>query len=91
MQNVLEDVRTMSWADLENEDSLAVITPSDEFVEAYGTRYRVIRTIRDRTTNQKEIAVYVLWTDSTRETRWRQYITWYTKDGLNDYYFRSFN
>lgn len=102
LQTELENVRTMSWADLEaieaaNLDMAGVaqweeLDLSDEFHEAFGTRYTAYRRVqpRDGLTDQKEIVIWVTWLNANGSSRSKYTSSWFTENGMNDYYYRSF-
>jgi len=97
LQSELEDVRTMSWADLE---ALQAATGGDwelldisaEFHEAFGTRYVTHRRVRNRDglPDQKEIVIKVEWTNAHGVTVTKYTSSWFTENGMHDYFYRSF-
>lgn len=100
LQSEMEDLRTMSWATLnaqeDTDGGLVSIDLTEEFNDAFGARYRAFRRIRDRTdngvtyTNQKEATIWVYWWDARGNFRIKQTVSWFTENGLHDYYYRSF-
>ncbi len=100
LQSEMEDLRTMSWSTLEAQevadDGVVSIDLTTEFNEAFGSRYRAFRYIRDRVdggvtyTDQKEATIWVYWWDARGNFRIKQTVSWFTENGLYDYYYRSF-
>ncbi len=92
LQSEMEDLRTYSWADLETATTsgFVAVALAADFVEEYGDRYTVERWIRDRHSDQKEISVRVIWSDGRGGTITKMTTTWFTENGMNDYYYRSF-
>ncbi len=90
IQSELEDLRTLSWADVEGLNNWDVFSPTSALGEAYGDRYTIYRYKYARTSNQFGLRVYVLWKDNGGHTKYDYFETWYTKGGFNDYYYRSF-
>jgi len=90
LQSEFEELRTMNWTDVTALPASETYSPSNDFVLAFGDRYRLTRTITSRAADQKEISVAVNWRDKSGSTKSLEYITWYTEDGFSDYYFRKF-
>lgn len=90
LQSEIEDLRTHDWATLTALDAEAKYNPQSSFTDAYATRYTVKRLIATRSATQKRVTLQVAWVDSRSTTHTREYITLITKDGLYDYYYRSF-
>lgn len=100
LQSEMEDLRTMSWATLEAQEEtdggVVAIDLTEEFNEAFGSRYRAFRRIQNRTdgtvtyANQKEATIWVYWWDARGNFRIKQTVSWFTENGLHDYYYRSF-
>ncbi len=94
LQSEMEDLRTMNWTQLEAEQAgttwYVPIDLTTEFNEAFGARYKAYRWIRDLHSDQKEARVKVVWQDANGNTRIKRTVAWFTKNGLHDYYYRSF-
>lgn len=82
----------MSWADLQamSTSGFVAIDVAEDFETTYGDRYAVKRWVRDRVAGQKEISVLVEWEDGAGSVRSQMTSTWFTENGMNDYYYRSF-
>jgi len=61
-----------------------------EFTDAYSSRYTVKRKIATRSATEKRVTMAVTWMDNRGTSHTREYITLIAKDGLYDYYYRSF-
>jgi hypothetical protein len=68
----------------------AIYRPSSRYSTLFKDRYQIARMVRDRKLDQKEVIVVVFWTDSRQLPRYRAFMTYFTKGGLNDYYYRAF-
>lgn len=94
LQSEMEDLRTMSWSTLQGQQDadggFVEIDLTQEFNQAFGTRYNAYRLIYDRYTDQKEGIIIVFWWDAHGNFRMKRTVSWFTKDGLHDYYYRSF-
>lgn len=92
IQSEIEDLRTLNWTDLQALDGLESVTPQGNFIEQFADDYYCFRYVIDSSDdpiNKKWIWVYASWVDSANRTHWVYYFTQFSKDGLNDYYYRS--
>ena len=90
LQSEIESLRTYHWADLTAEDPVKTYFPTDSFTSAYSTRYEISRAITTRSSTQRRITLRVTWSDTRGAEHIREYITLISKDGLYDYYYRTF-
>lgn len=90
LQSEIEDLRTLDWATLNTLPTEASYAPKSEFTDAYSSRYSVKRRIASISSTQKRVIMQVFWTDNGGTEHMREYITLIAKDGLYDYYYRSF-
>jgi Tfp pilus assembly protein PilV len=98
LQSEMEDLRTATWADLEALESANFVEAplGADFVELFGERYTIYRLVRDRIENgtaladQKEIRVKARWRGDAGDWLEKETVSWYTKNGMHDYYYRSF-
>ena len=90
LQSELEDMRAKAWSDIDAMASPQQFTPQGNFVAAFFDRYTCERIINARKADQKEIILTVTWIDNKNINHSRKYTTYYTKEGLNDYFYRSF-
>ncbi len=89
IQSELEAMRTMTWNDLGDLVTSTYITPEGEFVTKYADEFRVYRYIQTINSTQKRITLWVWWTNSNSQSTYRRFTTVFTKNGLNDYYYRE--
>ena len=90
LQSEVERIRTLNWSALEALPSTGAFSPGAEFSDKYANRYHCARDIGDRRTNQKLLNVTVSWTAQDGILRNRSYFTYITKEGINDFYYRTF-
>lgn len=90
LQSEIEDLRTLNWASLTALSTEAIYAPKSEFTDAYSSRYSVKRKIAARSATEKRVTMAVSWTDNRGTSHTREYLTLIVKDGLYDYYYRSF-
>lgn len=95
LQSEIERLRTMSWEQLEavqaaDGTAIASIELDEAFQETFNDRYRAFRYLENRYSNQKEAIIWVYWWDGMGNFRIKKTAAWFTKDGLNDFYYRSF-
>jgi len=90
LQSELEDIRTYDWATLTALNATASYSPQESFTDAYSTRYAIRRNISTRSATQRRIRLQVDWTDNGGSSHMREFVTLISKDGLYDYYYRSF-
>ncbi len=88
IQSEMERLRTMNWTDMTNMSS-SLITPQGEFVKEFADEFEVYRQIDDLNTIQKQITIWVSWTNGSGQKTFRCFTLVYTKNGLNDYYYRQ--
>ena len=90
LQSEIEDMRTYSWADLPTEGLLYQFTPEGNFANSFAKDYICYSWNWDLVAGEKkQVYVYVFWIDSMNRSHYTYYITRFTKDGLNDYYYRA--
>ena len=92
IQSEVEDLRTLNWIDLEQMEAFEQVEVEGQFAQNFAHEYycyRYITDSHDNPTDKKWVWVYVGWTDSNNRTHWVYYFTQFSKDGLNDYYYRS--
>ncbi len=92
LQTELEAMRTFNWTDLSamvgqtNEP----FTPRGEFIEAYSDSFFCKRTVALRANGEQiDITLTVNW-DAYPNQKEEVFYSTFTKNGINDYYYRSF-
>jgi len=89
LQSEIEDLRTLNWSDLTSFNVDEEFTPEGTFVAMYGDRYTCNRLITTTDADQRQVEVSATWTDSHNREHSVSYFTRFTKEGLNDYYYRA--
>ncbi len=89
LQNEVEDLRTKNWSQIEALEGTAIVSLDSAIIAEYGDRYTVTRTLSDFKDDQMDLAITVVWTDNKGVTHTRTFYTLFTKDGLNDFYYRA--
>ena len=90
LQSEIENLRSLSWNDIENLPGQHQITPQAGFGTSINDRYNIERIINQRKPDQKEIIVSITWVDVKGVNHSRKFVTYYTRGGINDYMYRSF-
>jgi prepilin-type N-terminal cleavage/methylation domain-containing protein len=91
LQSQIETLRLKNWAELSalpREESFEIESNFDESVQ---NRFHCVRRIEEvRAGSQmKQVTLTVTWTTTNGVQRERQYYTRISRNGLNDYYYRS--
>lgn len=68
----------------------ATFEVQSNFSDTFGDRYTCTRVIEDLKADQKKITVTATWTDLKGKNHDLTYFTYITKEGLYDYYYKSF-
>lgn len=91
LQSEVETLRLMAWRELADLPSTEEFTIESEFTDEIGNRFTCIRRIEDvRPGAQvKRVVLEVRWTTNNGVARELTYKTRISRDGLNDYYYRS--
>jgi type II secretory pathway pseudopilin PulG len=92
LQSEMERVRLMSWSDIGTLPAKETVDLSSVFTSdpALANRYSLVRAVTDvtgKTGEMKEILLVVSWENADGRSLSRQFRTYYTKDGLYDYYY----
>lgn len=89
LQSEMENLRTLNWdglIELENSDTF---TPDSTVYGRYEERYTYKRSITANKTGQREVLLAINWTDKRGVKHTQSYMTYFSEDGLNDFYYRS--
>ena len=90
IQSEIERLRTKNWTQLQIYSSGEYFTPQGEFIKQFSEDYIAYRYVIPITGGQQLlIAVRVEWTTEKGRQSTRWFNTIFTKDGLNDYYYRD--
>jgi prepilin-type N-terminal cleavage/methylation domain-containing protein len=90
IQSELEKLRTANWDQLENMLYAEPLKVDQDFATNYAKDYVGIRYLWDVTAGQQKwVVVIVTWKNSRGLLTRQVFNTVFTKDGLNDYYYRE--
>ncbi len=90
LQSEMDDIHLLQWSEVANLQGKEVIDPEDWNFSTVPLRDAAFtRIVSSRGTSQKEIRLIVEWTDLRGIRHSNEYVTYYTKDGLFDYSYRS--
>jgi len=92
LQSEMERLRLMNWTDIAALTGSSTVDLESVFTddEALAERFTLLRTVGDVTGKvgeMKEITLQCSWTGIDNRTLSRQFTTYYTKNGLYDYYY----
>ena len=90
LQGEMESLRTMDWASLSALQSESTFEAESGSLASYGDDYTCERVINTVKADQREVLLKVNWTDTRGLDHQQNYITYFTKEGLNDFYYRTF-
>lgn len=90
LQSKIEDMRTYRWDDIGPEGILEIFQPEGNFASSFASDYICYVWNWDLVPGEKkQVYVYAFWTDSMNRSHFTIFTTRFTKDGLNDYYYRA--
>jgi len=89
MQSEIERLRSFSWSELQELDAIKEIQPDSEFAAEQYDDYTVYRTIEDVEPDLSRVQIYVFYENENGQSQSFRYKTYFTKGGLNDYYYRT--
>lgn len=89
LQSEMENLRLKNWSEVDalpSEGGFAVDTTLDT---AASHRFVCVRRVTDNGTDMKQVVLTVSWTTNAGIPRNRSYMTYISKGGLNDYFYRK--
>ena len=89
IQSEVERLRTKNWAQLNDMEVVETFEPQGTFVKQYAKEYSAIRYIIPLNADLMLVVVQVQWTNSNGLATRRWFNSIFTRDGLNDYYYRD--
>jgi predicted signal transduction protein with EAL and GGDEF domain len=90
LQSEMENLRLMNWDQLGDLPARETFAAEADFASAGFERFSCAREIAAENANLKKITLTAAWNSTGGQTRERTYVTYIGRDGLNDYYYRSF-
>lgn len=90
LQTEMETLRTYNWSALTGVLGTSTFDPFGDSSTSPMRNLVCTRTITTEKTDQRRVALGVTWTDSYGVSHSKKYESIFTKEGLSDYYTRSF-
>ena len=90
LQSEMENLRLKNWTQLSTVPTSGSFTVDSDINTASFGRFTCTRSISDVRTDMKQVTLSVTWRSMDGRAHSRQYTTYIGKDGLNDYYYRTF-
>ena len=90
LQSEMENLRSINWASIYAIKGTTDFSPDSNMLAGQVDRYDCQRIITDSKVNQLEVILSITWTDSRGIQFVSKNISYFTKEGLNDFYSRSF-
>jgi len=92
LQSEMERIRLMDWSTIHGLTGRQTVDLSTVFTSnaAVAAKFALVRTVSDvtaKTGEMKLIVLQITWTNSSGHSLSRSFTTYYTKDGLYDYYY----
>lgn len=88
LQSEMETVRALQWDEVVSLGD-GSFDPTEHFTNIPLRDYICQRLISDNGSDQKEIRLSVTWKDLRGISHSREYVSYYSKEGLSDYYYRA--
>jgi len=90
IQSELEAMRTMNWADMEELAALGTsqFSPQGTFIQNFANDYISYRYVSNDA-DKKRVVIWVWWKNSRGTYTFQIFNTVFTKNGINDYYYRQ--
>ena len=85
----MDEIHTMQWTEVDQLPSSGSFDPKAYFSIVPLRDYNCQRAVTNLGSLQKEIRLTVSWKDLKGLSHDREYVTYYTKDGLYDYTYRA--
>ena len=89
LQSEMDDIHLMNWNEVSSLPGRGEFDPRKNFSTIPLRDYTCSRFVTSLGSAQKQIRLQVAWTDLRGRTHSQDYVTFYTKDGLFDYSYRS--
>lgn len=89
LQSEMENLRLMNWSELASLGD-GEFEKDESFQGTQAERFVTNRSVEELSISFRRITLEVEWEAFNGATLSRRYVTFFSKDGLNDYYYRSF-
>lgn len=90
LQSEMETLRLENWTQLSAHPGTEAFAVESAIAAASHGKFTCIRKIESIRATTKLITLTISWSGMRGEPHSRQYVTYFGKDGLNDYYYRKF-
>ena len=88
IQSELEAMRTLNWADMVELEGTNQFTPQGNFIQNFAKNYICYRFV-DTDPDKKRVIIWVWWKNSRGVYTFQIFNSVFTKNGINDYYYRQ--
>lgn len=88
LQSEMEDLRLLSWDSLVDLDE-GEFPLEGTFHESVAGRFTCSRVFTSPRAGMRQVTLKADWSSNNGVARSREYTTFFSKEGLNDYYYRS--
>ncbi len=89
LQSEMDEIHLMQWNEVNRLEGTSSFDPRKNFSSVPLRDYSCTRVISQKGSSQKEVRLTVGWTDLRGKPHNREYVTYYTKEGLFDYSYRT--
>lgn len=89
LQSEIERLRTLNYSDIAALPQSSAISMEGIFANAFNNRYSLTRQVSPLDDKRVVVTVTINWSNGERQ-RELSMLTGFTRDGLNDYYYRAF-
>lgn len=89
LQSEVESLRSLSWADLNQLPDNELVNINAQFSTSVYDDYAVRRRIYTESTTLRRVEIAVAYKTRSGNPVTLKYITFFTKGGVNDYYYRA--
>lgn len=90
LQGEMENLRTTDWDSIDVLKGTTDFSPNSSMLANQNTIYTCQRIITAPKVGQLEVVLNITWSDSRGIAHTNNFISYFTKDGLNDFYTRTF-
>lgn len=90
LQSEMENLRLKNWAQLNALPATAPFSVEVDTALNNFPNFVCTRSLYDVRSDLKEAVLTVAWITTDGRSRTRRYVTYIAKDGINDYYYRTF-
>ena len=89
LQSEMDEIHLLQWNEVAILEGTNSFDPRKNFSTVPLREYSCTRIVSPKGSFQKEIRLIVKWTDLRGKRHSQEYVTYYTKEGLFDYSYRS--